>query len=376
MEILSKHPRLKELANERREKEIGERLAESKPLEQVLSSIFRLSPSLSALFQIGPRLGNPFKPKDGNKGDGKNGKGCGGTNGQGPGDEPFVGQTHPSFFRFHRKKNGESLVRDCEQGRRCRMTLETDAENEYFMRPENPGSYDVEIIEDTDGLFEGLGVQNSLILHDGLAHWSLQLPDEVEIGQTITLQLTVDDPVLQDPFVNVARLTVRPKTDRPRGGNGNRRSSAAGGAGQQPSGIEMPNIVEVHQNEWNKPPAKFDDRSSCAVVQETDESYTFYINVDNLYLLHELKTGKENPALLKAKFKYGNVLIGLALLQDDKEKNGDSNAQASDESDVTWEDKIRSTTRAIGPFIIPMINYLGALTEEDVASAAQAGDDE
>jgi hypothetical protein len=373
-DILSRHGRLKELANERRQQEIGEQLADGRPLEQVLRRVLRSSPAISALLQIGTRLGNPFKPKKGSNGDGKNGSGRGGSNGHGPGDDPFVGKMHPSFFRFRRKEDGVSLVRECEQGRRCRMTLETDVQNEYFDRSDNCGSFDVEIVEDTDGLFEGESVQNSLILHAGVANWSVELPDEAEAGQTIVLQLTVNDATLQDPIVNVARLTVKPRVSHPAGGGGIRRSSTAGGTGQQPSGLEMPDIVRVMKKDWES--HEFDEGSSCEAVLNPDSSYTFYVNVDNLSLLRELKASKDNPSVLKAKFIFANVLVGLALLQAGKDRNDSSYGQTGEESEAPVEVDIRRTTRALGPFLLPMINCLGAIADDDVASAAQTGDDE
>ncbi len=378
-EILGKHPALKLLANQRKEQDIGQRLADSKPLEQVLDSIFKSSPSLTALFRTGQRLGNPFKRKPGDQDKAKEGTGQNGNGGEGPGEQPFVGKRHPTYFRFRRRKDGEMLDRNCEYGRRCRLVLETDVENEYFKRSSDTGLYDVEIVEDSGGNFEGLQIQNSLLLHDGRAHWSIVLPEDVEIGETTILQLTVNDPVISEPFVNIARLTVRPRSEHPNGGGRNRKSSTSGGGGDQPSGIEMPEVLEVHENEWET--HKFDAKSACKVVVENDDSLTFYVNVDNVYLGHEMKYRREASALLKAKFKYGNVLVGLALLQDDKQQgkadgSPQSEAGESNNGDVPIEKRIRATTKALSPFLIPMIDYLGALTQEDVVPAGAIGDDE
>lgn len=42
----------------------------------------------------------------------------------------------------------------------------------------------------------------------------------------------------------------------------------------------------------------------------------------------------------------------------------------------TIEAMVDRTTRALGPFLVPMIDYLGALSADEVAGIAQAGDDE
>jgi hypothetical protein len=378
-EILSRHPKLKQLANTRAEREIGKRLADSKPLEQVLNSILKSSPTLAALFRAGQRLGNPFSRKHGEQEDSKNGKSRGGGGGREPGDQPFVGKKHPTYFRFHQKRDGEMLERNCEVGRRCRVTLETDVENEYFMRTSNRGWYEVEAVETTEGKHEGLNPQNSMLLHDGLAHWSIVLPEDIEVGEALTLQLTVGDDTLNDSFINIARLTVKPQSEHPHGSSGKRRSSTMGGGSDQPAGIEMPRVVEVKEGDW--PTYGFEKTSACKIIQENDGSYTFYINIDNLYLRHEMKYSKDDPSLLEAKFKYGNVLVGLALIQDDRQTGKTPNAseeraEAGSAGRIPVESRVLDTTRALGPFMVPMINYLGSLSREDIVTTATAGDEE
>jgi hypothetical protein len=390
-EIIAKHPKLKQLANERRASEIQDRLADTKPLEQVLESIFKSSPTLSSLFLTGQRLSSPHNTLPSGA-VGNNGKGSGNGNGQGtgtgtgggvgPGPVPFVGKPHPTYFRFEKMKDGEQKFRDCEFGRRCRLTFETDVENEYFRRPSHPGRVDVEVLE---GPIEGREVNYSMTLHDGRAHWSIELPEAVAIGQSVTLQCIVADDVNPAGIVNVVKLTVRPQAEHKPGQNGNIKSNTSGGGGgEKPGGIAMPDVKRVKKDEWKK--HGFDEKSSCKIVQESGdeaEVYTFYVNVENLYLSHEQKAGGEPPELLEAKFVYGNVLVGLALIQDrinrDKSGKKDSGAEGDEGDDKAAEpveDQVARTTRALGPFIIPMINRLGALSAEEVATFGQAGDDE
>jgi hypothetical protein len=141
----------------------------------------------------------------------------------------------------------------------------------------------------------------------------------------------------------------------------------------------MPRVVEVKKGDW--PTHGFDKTSACKIVQESDGSYTFYVNIDNLYLRHEMKYGKDDPSLMEAKFKYGNVLVGLALIQDDRQAGKSSNvseerAEAGSNGHISIESRVLDTTRALGPFMVPMINYLGSLSREDIVTAAAAGDEE
>ena len=88
----------------------------------------------------------------------------------------------------------------------------------------------------------------------------------------------------------------------------------------------LPNIVEVTEESWAT--HKFDrftalkikdagDGEHNGVDKQTVSQYDFFINVDNLYLKIEMKSAKSDASLLKARFMYGMVLVGLGLLQQD-----------------------------------------------------------
>ncbi|MCH7871849.1 MAG: hypothetical protein IID33_09125, partial [Planctomycetes bacterium] len=297
-DLISKHPGLRELRERRRNEEIAERLADSKPLEDVLKSVLKSSPSLQKLFLLGQRLSRPHR--SGSPGS-RPGGGAGADNRNGE----FSGRPHPTYFRFHRKSDGETLVRDAESGRRCRIKFETDVVNDYLCRDAYRGRYNVEV---ASGSHEGSELDNTLTLHNGIGNWSISIPDEdVAEGDELTLLCTLHDDVLLDPFVNVARLKIVAQStsngDRGsrtgRGGTGRRGSggTGAGGTGgtqgdQGPpddAGIQMPEIIEVEKSKWAQ--HDFDERSACKVIEDaagddTDEKsvYTFYINVDNLFL--------------------------------------------------------------------------------------------
>jgi hypothetical protein len=90
-----------------------------------------------------------------------------------------------------------------------------------------------------------------------------------------------------------------------------------------------------------------------------------------------MKGRNGDAALKKAKFIYGNILVGLALLHDRKQAGqslpGATNGDP-DETDIG--DVVAATTRALSPFLIPMIDNLGSLTSDDVAGLSEIGDEE
>jgi len=393
-DLISKHHGLRELRDRRRQEEIADRLEDSKPLEDVLQSILKSSPSLQSLFLLGQRLSRPHKA-------GANGSREGGGGGSDGGSGPFVGRPHPTYFRFHKKKDGDILQRQAEKGRRCRVKFETDVVNDYFSRDDNRGRYSVEVI---DGAADGAELDSTLTLYNGIANWSINVPDEdIEAGDKLTLQCTIRDDVIGDPIVNVVVLTVVHASSGGGGGgsrdgrSGNRKHSA-GGSGPEgkkgtqgkdgppaPAGITMPEIIEVKEDSDPWRTHGFTEYTACKIIEDAevdandeDQSvYTFYINVDNLYLRTDMKRSSSDVAITRAKFVFGNVLLGLAQIHEHRSRpKTNGNGDAVDSENNTVESVVEQMTRAVAPFLVPMIDYLGALTSDEVAELAQAGDEE
>jgi hypothetical protein len=389
-ELISKHPGLRELREHRRNEEIKERLQDSRPLEDVIGSILRSSPTLARLFLLGQRLSQPHRSSETGGANGNDG-------GADPGPAEFHGRKHPTFFRFFKKSEKDTLLRNAELGRRCRIKFETDVENDYFSRADLPGHYHVELLE---GPIEGADLDHSLTLHNGVGNWSINLPeDELSEGDELTIQCSVTDDVIASPFVNIAKVRIVEKSESTKTKRGKRTSNkgtgdtgnAGGESGDDQTegektagGIQMPAIIEVKQNDENWQRHGFDDKTACKVLEdavgdEEDErsTYTFYVNIDNLFLKTDMKGAADDVAVMKAKFIYGNVLIGLALIHDHRNRqNGGRQERSEDSAEETIESLVERTTRATGPFLVPMIDYLGALSAEEVASMGQVGDEE
>jgi len=387
---VANHPGLRELRERRRREEITERLSEAKPLEDVLKAILKTSPSLSKLFLLGQRLSSPFRTSPDGSGGGDGG-GAGGSVGT------FHGKRHPTFFRFEKLKDGESLDRTCEHGRRCRLKFVTDVENEYFIRERDAGRYRVQV---SAGSLCGRELTTSVTLFNGIANWSIAIPEEdVAVGETLELQMSIDDDILQTPIVNLVRLTIAEKAKRDSGEGDERkdrtggRDPSPGGSGSgkgdsgesqngPPSGIELPKINKVRKNGWKE--RGFDEHSACTVIEEEsgDEgsdrtAFEFYVNVDNICLRTDMKDGAGDAAITEAKFVYGTVLVGLALIHDRKRIEAArarlDGEQPEDEQPISR--RIEEVTRALAPFLVPMVNYLGGLDAEEVSQLSQTGDE-
>lgn len=384
--IIRNHEGLRELQARRRSEEISTRLEESKPLEEVLDSIIKSSPTLTRLFKFGQRLSKPHRADAEEHGEG-------GGQGNAAGHGAFNPRPHPTYFRFHRKRDGESLSRNAEIDRRCRIKFDTDAPNDYFERDVLPGRYVLEVVE---GGIDAGELTHSCTIYNGIANWSVKLPeDRLAVGDQLTIQCTVYDETRLEPFVNIATLTLIPNDEHSGRKKGQREQSQSGGdrgeggtgtggaggrnksegQGEQ-GGLTLPPMNLVERPGWTE--WGFDETSGCTAVEEDDGSFSFYINVDNIYLQTEMKETKDDVALKKTKFVWGNVLIGLSLIHQDKQDRPTSESQSEmeDAGRETVRQRIERTTRALGPFLLPMIDYLGALTDEDVLRVAQRGDED
>ncbi|MHC4571680.1 MAG: hypothetical protein ACYS0C_06355 [Planctomycetota bacterium] len=375
-QMLSENPELKRLQQQRREQDVESKLSEERPLEEVLGKVLKASPTLKTLFLRGQRLAKPFTNGAGGR------KGGGGGSVEGNGE--FKGKRHPSFFRIKDVPYGEVYKRNCEEGRRCRIKFKTDVENEYFERSRDKGKFDLDIIECS---CEMSPPSYSLVLEDGEAFLNMALPEEAEVDDWFTVQTTVNDSTLLDPFVNVIKLNVLSKMIHKGGGKGSKKKRKGGGRGNNKSsqGIKLPKVEPVRQDDkhWSK--YKFTMETACHVISDPVEldgkmqlEHVFYINMDNNSLGTEMKYSRQDPRLLEAKFKYGNVLLGLAMLhqaENNKELNSEaSNNDGSEQAD-TIQDQIRQVSKAVAPVLLPMIDQLAGLNEDDIEVFSMIGED-
>lgn len=322
-ELLSHHQGLRDLRERRRREEIQNKLEDSKPLSEVLNEVLKKSPALAALLKFGSKIQNPFNlTETGEK-------------------EEFVGKRFPTYFDLKPKpKNKVTPI-----NRRFRIFYETDANNDYFERAEYPGRFVLES--------NGIKIEDyTLNLWNGVATLTVALPQGCKIGDKIKFNSTATDDTQINPFIEEFELTVGKEQEEVKGEPGERRKPPSGkGKGREAtSGLSLPKIIEVYKNEWEN--HKFDEESALRVVNAGENEYDFYLNMDNIYLLSEIKSNSSiEPKLMQAKYKYALVLIGLALLKEENE--------TSDEMSAT--DKIAKTTRLLSPIILPMISYLGEL---------------
>ena len=249
---------------------------------------------------------------------------------------------------------------------RSRIIFETDVENEYFTRENYGGKFTIRCLDDK--MQNGTLPNHTLNLHNGVATLNLNLPEGAVVGDSFQYEATVRDETLVEPFVNSFVIAVKPE-QKFKGGKRKESDPPT-----MPQGLSFPTLVTVYREDWDT--HDFDRDSALKVIPESDDgagssgTHTFYINMDNIYLNAELKTTKENPEILKSRWKFGMTLIGMALLRDLGEAEAGTEPEnefvRDDESSLTPAEQVFKSTAAIAPVLLPLIEHLGGLSEDEL----------
>lgn len=349
-ELLRENQILKNLQLERRKKDFETKLADEKPLENLLKEMLRRNPELARVLNLGSKLSNPFdvrpvdpKPK-------------------------FEGKSAPTYFLFRGKPEGHKLCRDAQHGKKVRIDFETDARNEFFAEP------DTKIL--VTGAKDGMPLpitDHSVNPDDGTIHIHLHLPDEVRPGDDVSLRIDLTSPLLLNSFTNLAGLHVVEPT-KPGGGNGGKKqtpSQKKGAGPQAPQGIDIPMPIPRNRDGWSKTPVMNQHSALCIMPREEGGKtlYDYHINMDNVFLLNEIKLRPKDTTLLRNRYKLAMVLIGLSLVHDHEKPWTTPNVDVSDEEGeapppVELGQLVERTTRAFAPIVLPMIAGLANLTAD------------
>lgn len=344
--LLRGHSGLRALSERRWREETATRLSDSRPLQETLQDVIRRIPALARLFGNSGPLPDPFKRIERQ------------------GAQKYVGRPHPTYFRLQGMKVNEVLKRTTAINMRSRIAFETDVENGYFTRTENPGEQTLHFA--TNSLARDTVPNFTVNLDDGVATLNLSLPDNARVGDSFGYELIVTDPTLVDPFTNRFNVVVGP-FQQPSGGSGGRRNGREQGGepGAALAGLAIPIPYPVYEEEWGQ--HGFDRYSALKVVDDSDDddgdvggNYTYYINMDNVYLLTELKATRANPDVLKKQWQVGMMLVGMALLRNSID------VQETNETlqETIPQDEVSKATAAIAPVLLPLIGHLGALGDE------------
>lgn len=124
----------------------------------------------------------------------------------------------------------------------------------------------------------------------------------------------------------------------------------------------MPQITEVFRNGWAA--RNFDDYSGLEIVPNENSSFDVFVNMDNIFLLGELKRESDpgNQELIRYWFKYGLYLTALGLIYDNRRREETRSRQAEDETEdhpkIDYFKLAGKVSCGIAAVIVPVIRRL------------------
>jgi hypothetical protein len=338
-EILKKHPGLATLKDKRRREEIEAKLTDQQPLTEILQDILKKSPTLSRLFVQGLKLANPFNIVGSRKAD------------------EYIGNDFPTFFTLTRKHTHDNPKLG-HLNSKFRVEFKTDVVNDYFDRSKDPGVFKL-FVNGIESEHRDINLWNGYAYLNVLLENS-KVDDLIHLRSVIT-DISRPQPIIEEFYVKIIEPLIKHKSK-----NGERKppsSNEPGDEAKKTAGFALPNIIEVPKENWNS--QGFNENSALKVKDSGETGYDFFVNIDNIHLLSELKPAKSSEIkAIQAKYKFGLVLIGLALLNDN-----DNGEKADSEEGPNIFTIIEKITKSISPVILPMIDTLGALELQDLITA-------
>jgi len=344
-ELISTHAGLKALVEKRRRETLENKISNDKPLVDVLKDIIKKSPTLTSLLLKGMRISAPFDYTGSAY------------------DKRYAGKYFPTFFRIINKSKNQTLVKQVEVNHKFRVQFETDAVNDYFSRDKEKGTFILTV--------DGKEVTNcSYNLVNGTFSLNIEVPKGSKKGDTYSYNFKVINESVVEVFEEEFKVIIikekakKPPTDGPKkppedGQNKNDKNKVT-------FKFDIPNVQDVTKEQWDDPFYNFEKTSALKVVSNGEEGYDFYLNIDNIHLNTELKNIKDHDEIefLKAKYRYGMVLIGISIINALNDLSSEEDDQGEEvRNDISKQ--VYDITKMLSPILIPMINSLGSLGEDD-----------
>jgi hypothetical protein len=328
-ELLSSHSELKSLSNSRRDQKIHEKISDNKPIADVLKKVIAHSPTLSKLLLKGVRLNNPFRIVDTKT------------------SQSFEGKEFPTYFSPSKNFN-ETAPRICEFDRKINIKFKTDVVNDYLTRGSSPGK--IEFVSDLYGF-----IDSSVHIFNGSVTVVLSLPSSANIDEICKISYQVADDSRAIPLSDSFWIKIVEKIEKKVSKNKNnpRKSTGdkEGGNDSGKSELDLPEINPITKDQWNE--YDIDEEHALCIVPH-ENSYDFFYNKDNIYLLHEQKAAKTaDIEVIETQFKSALVLVGLSII---------NSLTDCDDQDKIQSD-VKEVTKRIAPVILPMIRGLGGLID-------------
>ncbi len=134
-------------------------------------------------------------------------------------------------------------------------------------------------------------------LFNGIATLTAKLPEEVQVNQELIFETSLSDEYIPSKFKNEIRVVTEAPQDKSSGKSGSRiqpPGKTRSKDRETPSSVGIPTIIEIYKNGWES--VGMNEESGLNLMK-VDESSDYFVNMDNKYLLTELKNIKDESQI-------------------------------------------------------------------------------
>jgi len=222
-------------------------------------------------------------------------------------EKPFNPKRFPTFFKLHKSKEGVNAITVPINGEKT-VKFDTDVENEYFDRVEEPGDLQLALLKikrtTTDGGGDHFGDKKEISSllnivksspNNGTIKLTLNPTKEIEVGDELEVKVSLDgagEPLEEIILVKIAEPEY-PKEHIPK-------------EEESYENIGLPELIKVTDKEWDSLESQGISMNVDTVmypIGEGDKLETIYINLDSrVYLNHRSKLKNEDQILYGFQF--------------------------------------------------------------------------
>lgn len=313
-EFVRKHPGLREW-NERRHREIvEEQFTEEAESIELFEKLVAQNPALAEILGIGFKIKVPK-----------------------PGEQPtpkFEGQRFPTFLKLEGAHDADDFVKKCPQNSYCRVTLLTDAENDYLVRAFDPGKL----------IIRPEGLVKSTNLYSGRLELQLAPDKTYDVGHRVELKVMLTSPNSTEGYFSVRFLL---EIDQPAQPTKNPTSPRKP---PKVTTLALPEIKEIKKERWAEAIEITTDEDVVRIMKDS-QTTTSLVNMDNRHYRRYVYANPKREQEIRNIYKISSTIMGLWLLEQ-VDKGG------------LEEEKRRAVSNSLGRLLLPLVDSLGSKLAE------------
>lgn len=222
-------------------------------------------------------------------------------------EKPFQPKRFPSTFRFQKNRDGVNAVSVPLNGEKA-LLFDTDVENDYFDRTEEPGNLQLGLLqikrsECGGGNKPGDEKEISKLLNvvkssprDGLIKVAINPTKEVQVGDDLEVKISLDGRGEIFEEIVWVKITEAKKSKEP-----------TPKEEESNDHIGLPELKSVHKKDWDSLESRgisMDHDTVMYPVGEGDKLKTIYINLDSSVFLNHRSKLKSEEQIGIAQKKY------------------------------------------------------------------------